>query len=382
LKILVNIFLVLIIGTTAAVGQVSITAATGGTNIIRSKAVNGSSPAYTTLGNIVILETSDNDIKQSQTNNTLILSAPPNWQFNPAAGAVHATLGYDIENISMEVSPSTITITLKTANGNVRMNIIDEITISGIEVQAIDGNNTATTGDILQTSSASGTAKIKGIIDDVTSFGSLSLDPNSPMPVELISFSAELIGRAVYLNWATATEVNNYGFEIQRRSGHDNWEVIGFVEGHSNSFSHKNYEFIDDLSFPADYSQTDSLEYRLKQIDLDGTFEYYRSNAIVELRTITAIDEEVLKLKYELTQNYPNPFNPSTTISFNVADYTHVTLKVYDILGNLIETLVDDVRAPGNFQTRFTADHIPSGTYLLIMVAGDYRGLRKMMLIK
>jgi hypothetical protein len=381
MKLIAKIFCLLIISTTTVAGQVSITAAAGGTNIAKSTAVNGGSPAYSTLGDIVILETVDDDIKQSQTNNTLILSAPPNWQFNPSAGTVRVTLGYDIENISIAVSSSTITITLTTTNGNVRMNTIDEITISGVQVQPIDGNYTVE-GEILRTSATKSTAKINGIIDDITSFGSLSIDPNTPMPVELISFSADLSGSTVNLNWTTATEVNNYGFEVQRLLDDNNWEVLGFVEGHGNSNSYKNYEFIDDLSSLAGYSQTDSIEYRLKQIDIDGLFEYYRSTAIVPVRNITAVDYEVLPFKYELSQNYPNPFNPSTTISFYVAENTHVTLKVYDILGNLVETLIDDVKAPGNFETCFTADHLSSGTYLLIMQAGDYKGLRKMMLIK
>ncbi len=382
MKLVTKIIFVFMISTTATVGQVSITAATGGINITRSTAVNGSSPAYSTLGDIVITETLDNDIKQSQTNNTLILSAPSNWQFNPSAGTVNVTLGSDIQNISMAVSSSTITVSLSTANGNVRMNTVDEIKISGIQVQPIDGNYADTSGEILQTSAASGTAKINGIVDDVTSFGSLSMDPGTPMPVELVSFTADLDGSTVCLNWTTATEINNYGFEVQRLSGDNNWDVLGFVQGHGNSNSYKNYEFVDDLSSLADYSQIESLEYRLKQLDTDGSFEYYRSTATVELRNITAVDDEVLKLKYELHQNYPNPFNPSTTISFNVADYTHVTVKVHDILGNLVETLVDDVRAPGNFETQFTAAHLPSGVYLLIMQAGDYKGLQKMMLVK
>lgn len=381
MKLPAKIFLVFIISTTTALGQVSITSADGGTNIIKSTAVNGDNPGYSMLGDIVILETLDNDIKQSQTSNTLVLSAPPNWQFNPSEGAVSTTQGSDIESISIAVSSSAVTITFSTANGNVRMMTVDEITISDIQVQPIDGNN-ITPGNILQTSAAPGTAKIKGIVNDLTSFGSLSVDPNSPLPVELIYFSADLIGSEVHLNWSTATEVNNYGFEVQRYAGDNNWEVLGFVQGHGSSNSYKNYEFIDDLSFLSDYSRPDSLEYRLKQIDIDGKFEYYRSTAIVQLRNITAVDDEIFPVKYELSQNYPNPFNPSTTISFNVSDYSHVTLKVYDILGNLVETLVDDERAPGNFETQFTAANMPSGTYLLIMQAGNYKGLRKMMLVK
>ena len=94
------------------------------------------------------------------------------------------------------------------------------------------------------------------------------------MPVELTSFTAEFDGRAVTLNWSTATEIINYGFEVQRSTQTDEWEILGFVEGHGNSYSPKYYEFVDDLATLPNLKMIEDLKYRLKQMDLDGMFEY------------------------------------------------------------------------------------------------------------
>ncbi len=125
---------------------------------------------------------------------------------------------------------------------------------------------------------------------------------NDPLPVELTSFSAATIGSTIKLNWQTATEVNNYGFEVERRAlsaERQAWEKIGFVNGNGNSNSPKDYSFVDDKVSSGKYS------YRLKQIDNDGQFEYSK--------TIN-VDFNGVK-KFELSQNYPNPFNPTTTIT-------------------------------------------------------------------
>lgn len=116
---------------------------------------------------------------------------------------------------------------------------------------------------------------------------------NHVLPVELMSFTADFVNNAVQLNWQTATETNNYGFEIERRSDKQEWKNIGFVEGHGNSISPKAYSFTDIST-----SGLSKFQYRLKQIDTDGSFKY---SDIVEV--------EIVLNQYQLSQNYPNPFS-------------------------------------------------------------------------
>ncbi len=205
-------------------------------------------------------------------------------------------------------------------------------------------------------------------------------DPNAAMPVELVNFSANLIKKNnVLLNWLTATEVNNYGFQVQRRKGieENEWKEIGFVEGFGNSNSPKEYSFTDEN--PPD----GKIQYRLKQIDLDGSFEY--SN-VVEV-TVGAPE------KFELFQNYPNPFgaepsgNPTTTISYVVpsVETRHalsLQLIVYDVLGREVATLVNKAQAPGNYSVQFNAQDLPSGIYFYTLQAGNFVKTRKMILLK
>lgn len=189
----------------------------------------------------------------------------------------------------------------------------------------------------------------------------------SPLPVELTSFSASIIGSTVQLTWATATEVNNYGFEILRQAQDDNeWIKIGFVNGNGNSNSPKSYSF-DDKAV-----QSGKHSYRLKQIDNDGQFEY--SKAI-------EVDLGVPK-KLELTQNYPNPFNPSTVIKYQLSSPEFVTLKVYDAIGNEVATLVNEQKAAGNYEVRFDGSKLASGMYVYQLNAGESVITKKMILMK
>ncbi len=161
---------------------------------------------------------------------------------------------------------------------------------------------------------------------------------DEPLPVEFTSFTESTNGSEVDLTWKTATEINNYGFEVQRLQDCritrlQNWEKIGFVEGHGNSNSPKQYSFID--SNPGN----SKVEYRLKQIDNNGTFKYSK---IIDVALSTPT-------KFALEQNYPNPFNPSTTIQYDIPKEEHVALKVYNILGQEVETLVDKEQQAGSY---------------------------------
>lgn len=208
----------------------------------------------------------------------------------------------------------------------------------------------------------------------------------SPLPVELVSFMANIADTAVVLNWATATEVNNYGFEVERSSLTQNvnseWLKVGFVLGSGTSNSQKEYEFFDTEPKSGFFTGADTLEYRLKQIDLDGSFEYFNSVAKVILSNITGVGDEDLPAKYELFQNFPNPFNPSTTINFQLPVKSFTTLKVYDILGKEVAVLFNEEKAAGKYSISFNGSQLASGIYISRITAGNYTSLIKMILIK
>lgn len=194
---------------------------------------------------------------------------------------------------------------------------------------------------------------------------------NNPLPVELTSFSAAIIGKDVKLNWATETEINNYGFEIERKMGSSqsstgSFEKIGFVNGNGNSSSPKNYSFADDNVSPGRYS------YKLKQIDNDGKFEYSK---------VIEIDFNSVR-KIELNQNYPNPFNPTTTIQFQLPQTGWVKLTLYNILGQEIKTLVNEVKEAGTHTVNLDAVDLNSGVYIYRIESGSYTQTQKMTLIK
>jgi hypothetical protein len=203
----------------------------------------------------------------------------------------------------------------------------------------------------------------------------------TPLPVELTSFtaatsSAPTGSASVTLNWTTATEVNNYGFEIQRsvvNNQRSEWKKIGFVEGNGNSNSPKDYSFIDE-----NVSAGNCL-YRLKQIDYNGGFSY---SSEVE------INVEAIPTEFALYQNYPNPFNPSTTIKFGLPLDSHVTLEVFNILGEKVVMLINQRISAGihNYQLSTDNYQLTSGTYIYQLRATNqnktFTDTKKMLFIK
>ncbi len=190
------------------------------------------------------------------------------------------------------------------------------------------------------------------------------------IPVELISFTAEVIQDGVMLNWTTATETNNQGFEVQRsevKSQNSEWEAIGFVAGNGNTTETKSYSFIDkDVYF-------DHYNYRLKQIDFDGTFNY---SEIIEVKV------DFTPKKFILEQNYPNPFNSSTIIKYSLPEATSVSITVYDILGTEVKVLVNEKKEPGNYEINFDAVDLPSGVYIYTLTSGGFVDTKKLILLK
>jgi len=199
----------------------------------------------------------------------------------------------------------------------------------------------------------------------VTSFSEFIIQsPSEPLPVELTSFTASAKGTSVTLNWETKTEIDNNGFEVERNTT-GTWQKIGFVEGHGTANSPKYYSYSDNNPLG------NKLQYRLKQIDNDGDFEY--SNVV---------EVELAPVSYTLYQNYPNPFNPSTVIRFAIPAAGNVTVNVFNTLGEKVATLLDGQLESGYHQVTFDAANLPSGLYFYEVQAGEFKSIKKMLLMK
>jgi hypothetical protein len=187
------------------------------------------------------------------------------------------------------------------------------------------------------------------------------------VPVELSSFTASVNpqGQAI-LNWITASEINNRGFEIQRRAVEGQFSTIGFVQGYGTTTEEQSYTYADNNVNPGTY------QYRLKQIDFDGRFEYSE-----------AIELDVTPpLAFGLEQNYPNPFNPSTKIKYSIAEAGYVKLAIYNAIGEQVSVLVDGQQNAGFFEVNFNASNLPSGTYLYKLDGPGFTTAKKMLLMK
>jgi len=176
----------------------------------------------------------------------------------------------------------------------------------------------------------------------------------------------------IKLNWSTATEVNNYGFEIERQilkqvqNDSNGWEKIGFVQGHGNSNSPKDYSFVD-ANPPAG-----NVAYRLKQLDADGSFHY---------SDVVSVNNALAK-SFKLFAPYPNPFNPNTTIKFSIPAASNVSLKIYDIIGNEIANLVNGRKDAGEYEVDFNAKNLPSGIYFSTLRSNGNTQTQKLILMK
>ncbi|MDP2364776.1 MAG: T9SS type A sorting domain-containing protein, partial [Ignavibacteria bacterium] len=195
------------------------------------------------------------------------------------------------------------------------------------------------------------------------------------VPVELISFSATVSENDVILNWTTATEINNQGFEIQRgrklivenQNEEIEWEKVGFITGYGTTIEIKTYSFNDENVTFGNYS------YQLKQIDFDGSFEY--SNAIEV--TVNNAGE------FNLFQNYPNPFNPETNIDYIIPEETLVNISLYDVTGRKIKELVNEKKQPGYYTLKLKGGELSSGIYFYRLTTNSgYTAVNKLTIIK
>lgn len=189
------------------------------------------------------------------------------------------------------------------------------------------------------------------------------------VPVELLAFNASVSGSQVQLIWSTASELNNLGFEIQRSvNNSDNFSPIAFVDGKGSSTVVNYYSYTDIPHL----SGVNQIFYRLKQVDLDGSFSY--SN-------VESVNYDV-PAEFVLSQNFPNPFNPSTRINYFIPKESFVNIKVYDFLGREVQELVNEIKPTGSYELMFDASSLPSGTYFYTIVAGEYSATKKMLILK
>jgi hypothetical protein len=192
------------------------------------------------------------------------------------------------------------------------------------------------------------------------------------LPVELTSFTCSVDKNTVYLNWETESEINNKGFDIERKiKGTSKWQKVGFVEGKGNSNQNAEYSFTD-LKL-----NTGKYNYRLKQIDFNGNYEYHNLSGDVSIG---------IPDKFSISQNYPNPFNPNTKIDYEIPVNGKVTIKIYNVLGMEIINLVDEIKNAGYYTAEFDGTKIASGVYFYrISVSGEnrsYNKILKMTLVK
>jgi len=196
--------------------------------------------------------------------------------------------------------------------------------------------------------------------DGLSSFSEFALtDATAPLPVILSYFGAEVKERNVNLKWITEIEINNKGFDIERRNinieNNAEWKKIEFVDGKGNTNQPTAYEFNDSRLSSGKY------RYRLKQIDYNGNFEYFELTNPSEI-TIGAPD------RVELSQNYPNPSNPKTLIDYQLSFTGKVSIKVYDISGREVAALVNDIKEPGFYSSEFDGSQLASGIYIYRLI--------------
>ncbi len=193
----------------------------------------------------------------------------------------------------------------------------------------------------------------------------------NPVPVELTSFTSSVNDDDVQLNWATSTELNNSGFEVLRRVQNEiEWKSIGFVPGHGTSTEKHTYSFNDENLIGGKY------QYRLKQIDFDGTSSY---SEIVEV-------DINLPARFVLEQNYPNPFNPVTTIGYVLKEKSNAKLILLNAIGEEVTVLLNEEQDKGYHKVEFNAVNLPSGVYFYQLSAtggaGEFMSTKKMLLLK
>lgn len=187
------------------------------------------------------------------------------------------------------------------------------------------------------------------------------------LPVTLSLFNTSTEKNNVKLYWKTANELNNSGFQVQRRSDGNEWIVLTFVQGNGTANEPVEYLYTDTKLLPGKYF------YRLKQTDYNGNYEYFD----LPLPVIISKPNE-----YKISQSYPNPSNPKCNIDYQVPEKIKVNITVYDLLGKLVMVLVNDYKEAGIYTVGFDGENVSSGTYFYVISAGNFKEIKKLVLVK
>jgi type IX secretion system substrate protein/beta-propeller uncharacterized protein DUF5122 len=190
---------------------------------------------------------------------------------------------------------------------------------------------------------------------------------DDPLPVVLSSFNSTVVKNSVKLDWVTAEEVNNRGFDVERKEGDETWARIGYIEGNGTTNEPKSYSFIDRNL------QKGKYRYRLRQIDYNGNFELHNFPNEVSVGAPS---------EFSVSQNYPNPSNPSSKIDYQLPRDGRVTIQLYDVAGRIVATILDEIEESGYYTFNFDGSRLASGIYFYTLITEGFTQTKKIILIK
>ncbi len=272
--------------------------------------------------------------------------------------------------VSAYATGLSVTVTVSGTSGKVAGELVNA---AGTVVAS---KTPSTTNPFVLTAPVPGDYTVNAGHKSPTVYGTVSITVSDPVPIQLSSFlGLQVSPRAVRLTWETVSEINNYGFTVERQvSGEGSFAPIpnSFVAGHGTTNIPQKYEFTDEDA------PTGVNYYRLAQVDLDGSVHLSEA---VRVSSVTGVSEEVAH-SYELGQNYPNPFNPSTTIRYSLPNPSHVTLTVFNTLGEQVALLQNGERESGYHEVKFDGSGLSSGVYFYRLTAGDFVQTKKLLMAK